>query len=62
MMNYSEAVRKSLTPMELLHQMNCQALTELSRPLTELEVDALTKNFTPMQLMKGIKEVYFSLL
>ena len=48
MMNYAEALRKSLTPMECLQQINDQAFTELSRPLTELEVDALTKNFSHM--------------
>ena len=57
MMNFAEAAKKSIPRKRCLDHINDQALTELRRPLTEFEVDILTKNFTPVQLMKDIKEV-----
>ena len=57
MMNFADAVRKSFSKRECVHQINDQASTELGRHLTQSEIDALTRSFTPAQLMIGIRKV-----
>ena len=62
MMNYSEAAIRGFSTKECLQYINDQASTELRRALTNFELEVLTKNFTPAQLIKNIKEVYIYIL
>ena len=62
MMNFADAVRKGFSKSECVQQINDQASTELSRHLTQSEIAALTKSFTPAQLMIGIRKVYSKIL
>ena len=62
MMNFADIVRKGFSKSECVQQINEQASTELSRHLTQSEIAALTKSFTPAQLMIGIRKVYSKIL
>ena len=57
MMNFADAVRKGFSKRECVYLINDQASTELSRHLTQSEIDALTRSLTPAQLMVGIRKV-----
>ena len=62
MMNFADVVRKGFSKSECVQQINDQAATELSRHLTQSEIAALTRSFTPAQLMIGIRKVYSKIL
>ena len=62
MMNFADIVRKGFSKSECVQQINEQASTELSRHLTQSEIAALTRSFTPAQLMIGIRKVYSKIL
>ena len=59
MMNFARAVKGRQSRSGSLQAIQDQAMTELRRSLNQSEVDALTRRFSPIELVGKIQEVEF---
>ena len=56
-MNYSRALRGSLTPLRAIQEILSHADIELSRPLSNVEEAALFEKFSPQSILDRIQKV-----